>query len=119
MKGEETHLSPKPFDLLMPLVANRARAVSKAGLQQRLWPPTFVEETNLATPAAEIRRAVRDTPADPRFVQTVYGFGYRFVGEVTVDTGSSATVTSRGRLWLTFEGREIPLVEAARTDPPE
>jgi DNA-binding winged helix-turn-helix (wHTH) protein len=110
-KGDEIHLSPKAFDLLSLLVANRARAVSKAELQQRLWPTTFVQETNLATLAAEIRRALRDSAASPRFVRTVYGFGYRFVGDVTGEEGSAGPEAALARLWLVFERRHIPLVE--------
>jgi DNA-binding winged helix-turn-helix (wHTH) protein len=109
--GDEIHLSPKAFDLLALLVANRSRAVSKAELQQRLWPSTFVEETNLATLAAEIRRALRDSAANPRFIRTVYAFGYRFVGEVTADAGATSPPHARVRLWLAFEGRHIPLLE--------
>jgi DNA-binding winged helix-turn-helix (wHTH) protein len=85
--GEEVHLSPKAFELLVGLVANRQRAVSKGELQQLLWPSTFVEETNLASLAMEIRRALGDTAASPAFLRTVYGFGYRFVGEVTEEKG--------------------------------
>src|SRR5262249_41748030 len=69
--GAEVHLAPKAFDLLVMLAANRARAVSKEELQQRLWPSTFVEETNLATLIAEIRRTLRDSAASPRFVRTI------------------------------------------------
>ncbi len=85
------HLSPKAFELLATLLANRSRAFSKAELQQHLWPTTFVEETNLAGLVAEIRRALRDSASSPLFVRTVYGFGYRFVGEVTVDTAATAS----------------------------
>jgi DNA-binding winged helix-turn-helix (wHTH) protein len=102
----EVHLSPKAFDLLALLVANRDRAVSKRELQQRLWPSTFVEETNLASLVAEIRRALSDSAAAPRFVRTVYGFGYRFVGEPRVVTAADGT---RATLWLIIEGRQIPL----------
>jgi len=109
--GDEIHLSPKAFDLLALLVANPARAVSKAELQQRLWPSTFVEETNLATLAAEIRRALRDSAANPAFIGTVYGFGYRFVGEVTADVSATSREHARARLWLAFERRHIPLLE--------
>jgi DNA-binding winged helix-turn-helix (wHTH) protein len=109
--GDEIHLSPKALDLLALLVANRDRAVSKAELQQRLWPSTFVEETNLATLAAEIRRALRDSAANPQFVRTVYGFGYQFVGEVTADVSVTGPEHARARLWLVFERRHIPLLE--------
>ena len=61
-KNSEVHLSPKAFELLSMLVANRGRAVPKAELQEHLWPSTFVEETNLASLVVEIRRALRAAP---------------------------------------------------------
>jgi DNA-binding winged helix-turn-helix (wHTH) protein len=109
--GVEVHLAPKAFDLLVLLVANRARAVSKEELQQHLWPSTFVEETNLATLIAEIRRTLRDSAANPRFVRTIYGFGYRFVGELIDEAGASRSETRRVKLWLIVERRHIPLLE--------
>jgi DNA-binding winged helix-turn-helix (wHTH) protein len=111
--GGEVHLSPKAFDLLALLVENRARAVSKAELQQRLWPSTFVEETNLASLVAESRRALRDTAASPKFLRTVYGFGYQFVGDVTVSMGATHLEDSRPKLWLIFQRRQLPLMEGA------
>jgi DNA-binding winged helix-turn-helix (wHTH) protein len=111
----EVHLSPKAFELLTVLLANRSRAVSKAELQQHLWPSTFVEETNLASLVAEIRRALRDSASSPAFVRNVYGFGYRFVGEVTVDTATtrSGTGTPGVKLCVVLAKREIVLMEGA------
>jgi DNA-binding winged helix-turn-helix (wHTH) protein len=109
--GDEVHVSPKAFELLTLLLENRARAVSKADLQQRLWPSTFVEETNLATLVAEIRRALHDNAGSPRFVRTVYGFGYQFVGEVIGHPDATRSEQPRGRLWLILERRPIPLME--------
>ena len=106
----EVHLSPKAFELLTALLANRARAVSKAELQQHLWPSTFVEETNLAGLVAEIRRALRDSASSPSFVRTVYGFGYRFVGDVTVEGSSTPSGAPRARLCL-LDGGEVLLME--------
>jgi DNA-binding winged helix-turn-helix (wHTH) protein len=84
----EVHLSPKAFDLLVFLVNNRSRAVSKAELQQHLWPTTFVEETNIASLIAEVRRALRDSASSPVLVRTVYAFGYQFVGDVIEAPGN-------------------------------
>jgi DNA-binding winged helix-turn-helix (wHTH) protein len=108
--GAEVHLGPKAFDLLVLLAANHARAVSKEELQQRLWPSTFVEETNLATLVAEIRRTLRDSAANPRFVRTIYGFGYRFVAELVEDAGARRS-EQRVRLWLIVERQHIPLLQ--------
>lgn len=109
--GAEVHLAPKAFELLLLLVANRTRAVSKEELQQRLWPSTFVEETNLATLIAEIRRTLRDPAANPKFVRTLYGFGYRFTGDVVEAVDPSRAEPRRGKLWLAVERRQIPLLE--------
>ena len=111
LNGRDVHVSPKAFDLLALLVENRARAVSKAELQQRLWPSTFVEETNLASLVADIRRALRDTATSPGFVRTVYGFGYQFVAEVTGSAAAARDEHPRARLWLIVDRRQIPLME--------
>jgi DNA-binding winged helix-turn-helix (wHTH) protein len=53
-------LAPKAFDLLVTLVLERPKVLSKAALLQRLWPDTFVEEANLSNLVAEIRHALGD-----------------------------------------------------------
>lgn len=110
-EGVETHLTPKAFELLQLLLANRSRAVSKAELQKWMWPSTFVEETNLASLVAEVRRALRENAANPKFVKTLYGFGYRFVGDVHVDGGDVPVEPLPVKQWLILERRLIPLME--------
>ena len=77
-RSRPIHLSPKAFHLLELLVDSRPRALSKADLQQRLWPDTFVVEANLSNLVGEVRAALGDDPRKPRFVRTVHGFGYAF-----------------------------------------
>ena len=76
--GESIALTPKAFQLLEVLVANRPKALSKSALQEQLWPDTFVLEKNLVNLVAEIREALGDSASDPRFVRTVARFGYAF-----------------------------------------
>jgi DNA-binding winged helix-turn-helix (wHTH) protein len=115
--GGEVHLSPKAFELLAILVAERRRAVSKPELQEQLWPATFVEETNIAGLIVEVRRALRDTASSPAFVRTVYGFGYRFVGDVNEDSqGEAGPPQSRLPLAtarLIIDNRDVMLMEGA------
>ena len=47
-------------------------------MQNRLWPSTFVVEKNLTNLVSEVRAALDDDPAHPRFVRTVHRFGYAF-----------------------------------------
>ena len=79
--GEEIHLEPKAFELLSALVLERPKVLSKADLQERLWPGTFVAEANLSNLVAEIRAALGDPARAPKFVRTAHGFGYAFCGE--------------------------------------
>ena len=110
----EIHLSPKSFELLAFLIAHRSRAVSKSELQQQLWPTTFVEETNLASLVAEIRRVLQDSAAAPQYVRTVHGFGYRFVGNLRTDPSAETRAdVDHARLFVVFEEREMLLIDGA------
>jgi len=109
--GVELHLSPKAFELFAMLIRNRRRAMAKAELQESLWPSTFVEETNLASLVAEIRRAIGDSATTPLYVRTVHRFGYRFVGEVVEDGGSARAPAPRTRRFLIFQNRRTLLLD--------
>ena len=109
----EVHLSPKAFELLVLLIANRSRAVSKEELLRQLWPATFVEETNIAGLVSEIRRGLRDSAAEPAFVRTVHRFGYRFVGDVADDPAAPRPSRARARMYLLLEERQIMVMEGA------
>ena len=109
--GREVPLSPKAFQLLQLLVQNRARAMSRQELHQQLWPSTFVLETSLASLIAEIRRALDDQAAKPRFIRTMHRFGYRFVGQVDEPAKAPGDVARAARCWLVWEARQVPLAE--------
>jgi len=106
--GREIHLSPKAFALLVALVQHRPSALSKADLQERLWPGTFVSEANLSNLVAEIRAAIDDLPRAPMFIRTVHGHGYAFCGEVT-PTGPTRAGRDVPPCWLEWGRRQIPL----------
>ena len=101
------HLSPKVFELLALLVAERPKVLPKAVLQERLWPKTFVTEANLSNLIAELRSALRDSPRSPRFIRTAHGFGYAFCA-VAAAAGAD-TPGSDIRHWVEWNGRRFPL----------
>jgi len=109
--GREVHLSPKAFDLLLSLVENRSRAMSRADLQATLWPSTFVLDTNLAGLVAEVRRALGDDADDPQFVRTMHRFGYWFIGSVHEGDAGAEPVKPTVKYWLVWETRQVPLTE--------
>lgn len=108
---QEVHLSPKAFDLLQLLVESSSRALAKNELHEKLWPETHVEDTNLASLVAEIRRALGDSAETPAYVRTMHRFGYWFVGAVKSSEGEDGDVPDRPRVryWLVWETRQIPL----------
>jgi DNA-binding winged helix-turn-helix (wHTH) protein len=107
--GAEVHLQPKTFELLDLLVRTRPRALSKQHIRGQLWPDTVVGEASLTVAVAELRAALGDDAKEPRFVRTVYGFGYAFGGEVQSEgAGAPSTGVAPRVLW---EKRIIPLVE--------
>ena len=106
--GRAIHLEPKAFELLSALVLERPKALSKAELQERLWPGTFVAEANLSNLVAEIRAALGDAARAPKFVRTVHRFGYAFCGDVMPLADPHV---APARLWCALEanGRRFPL----------
>jgi DNA-binding winged helix-turn-helix (wHTH) protein len=106
---EELHLAPKAFDLLVLLIEHRPKVLSKADLQQALWPDTFVVEANLSNLVAEIRQALGDHAKKARFVRTVHGVGYSFCGETTAVPETRAAETSPAGSWLEWGERRFPL----------
>jgi DNA-binding winged helix-turn-helix (wHTH) protein len=92
--GTRVHLEPKALELLELLVARRPAAVAKTEIQQRLWPDTFVSESSLTGLVAQVRKALADDRRQERFLRTVHGFGYAFIGEVLTG-GPVETVVAR------------------------
>jgi serine/threonine-protein kinase len=80
-------LTPKVFDLLLYLVQNCGRLLTKDELMAAVWPDTAVEESNLTQNISILRRALGDTRGDNAFIATVPGQGYKFVAGVTSDSG--------------------------------
>jgi DNA-binding winged helix-turn-helix (wHTH) protein len=108
--GRATHLSPKAFDLLHVLLDRRPQVVAKKELNDRLWPDTFVSDVNLAALVAELRRALRDDAARPRFIRTVHRHGYAFSGPATVQPlGAAAEAEAFSTHWVVWDGGQVRL----------
>ncbi len=83
-RGEAAPLTPKAFDTLLELVRHHGELVEKDALMQAVWPGRVVEENNLNQSIAVLRRVLQDRRGENRYIETVSGRGYRFVGEVKV-----------------------------------
>lgn len=114
--GKECHLSAKAFALLDLLLANRPNAVRREEIVDQIWPDTYVAASNVATLIQEIRDALSDDARCPRFVKTIFAYGYAFVGEETKPPapGSPCLFIGAQPIILgqreTILGRENPLL---------
>jgi TolB-like protein len=75
-------IGPKVFDLLVFLVRNRERVVSKDDLLDAVWGGRIVSESTLTSHINAVRKAIGDSGEDQRLIRTVARKGFRFVGEV-------------------------------------
>jgi TolB-like protein/DNA-binding winged helix-turn-helix (wHTH) protein/Tfp pilus assembly protein PilF len=100
-------LTPKAFDVLLCLVQNPNRLVTKEELLQAVWGDTFVEEGNLTQYISHLRKALGEHSEDARLIVTIARKGYQFTGDVAVaeaaDTPEQIAV-------------QAPVTESSRAD---
>jgi DNA-binding winged helix-turn-helix (wHTH) protein/TolB-like protein len=72
-------LGNKAFQVLLKLIEQGGRLVTKDALMSSVWDGTIVSEFSLTSAIKELRRALGDDARAPRFIESVYGRGYRFL----------------------------------------
>jgi TolB-like protein/tetratricopeptide (TPR) repeat protein len=93
-------VEPQVFDLLVYLVRNRSRVVSKDELIQGVWGGRIVSDSAVTTRLNAARKAVADSGSAQLLIRTVHGVGVRFIGEVSEEvvappSGSGPLLTPR------------------------
>jgi TolB-like protein len=83
--GKPAKVEPRVFDLLHFLVRNAGRVVSRDEIVDEIWGGRIVSEATISTCLKGVRQALGDDGRTQRFIKTVHGRGFRFVGEVTED----------------------------------
>ncbi len=112
--GEVVRVEPQVFDLLVLLIENRDRIVSKDEILDRIWDGRIVSEAALSSRINAARRAVGDSGEEQRLIRTYHKRGFRFVGEVTQcmpGEGDGGTVS------LKSAGALLPETPALHTPP--
>ena len=87
--GAAVPLQPQVFDLLLYLVAQRARVVSKDDLISQIWSDRIISDSALNSRINAARRAISDDGATQRLIKTIPRKGFRFVGEVREEMAAS------------------------------
>ncbi len=115
--GNPVALGKRAVAVLSVLVRSASAFVPKARILEAAWPGVVVEEGNLAVQIASIRRELRRVPGGERWLETLAGRGYRFVGPVTpvaasdADGRGGAARTNLPEPLTSFVGRERELAE--------
>jgi two-component system, OmpR family, response regulator ResD len=78
-RGEEAQLSQREFDLLQFLASHPGQVFSRDQLMDRVWEPAFHgDPATVTVHVRRLRTKIEPDPERPRFIQTVWGVGYRF-----------------------------------------
>lgn len=93
--GERVHLKAKAFDVLLALMLRSGEVVSKDQLLDTVWENQFVEENNLTVQITALRKALGERRNEYRYIVTVPGKGYRFVGEASSPANGEMIVERR------------------------
>ena len=111
-------LRPKAFALLQCLLERPGQLVTKEQLLDHVWPETSVSDAVLKGCIRELREALADEPAAPRFIETAHRRGYRFIGKISEDSeletsrrGPSLPAPSLSLPLQTLVGRELELAQ--------
>ena len=88
-------VEPKVFDLLVHLVANRERVVSKDDLIAAVWKGRIVSESAITTAINAARTVLGDSGETQRLIKTLPRKGFRFVGEVQEGSGTDAPAVAQ------------------------
>ena len=83
--GVAVPLYSKAFDLLLVLVQNSGRDLSKDELLEAVWPGQILEEANLTVTMSVVRKALGEKASQPRLIVTLPGHGYRFITDIAGD----------------------------------
>src|ERR1039457_7060996 len=82
--GETLPVEPKAFRVLLFLLHNPQKLITKEELLDAVWGETAVSENSLARSVALLRRLLDDDTHQPRYIETVATVGYRFACQVEV-----------------------------------
>lgn len=79
--GSETHLTPIEYRVLELLARNAGKVMTHDAILKAVWGPYFTDAQTLRVNMANIRRKLEANPAEPRYIKTEIGVGYRMVEE--------------------------------------
>lgn len=104
--GETVSLPPKSLETLKILLERKGETVTRETFFEKIWAESFVEDANLTVAVSTLRKTLAGFDENETFIQTVSGYGYRFVGEAVekIEMSEQPIVVTRHALeHLTIE----------------
>ena len=95
-RDKPVSVEPLVFDLLVYLVENRDRVVSREELLDKLWKGKVVTDSALGARLKDARKAVRDSGSKQAVIKTLHSRGYQFIAETTEARADFAAPESQG-----------------------
>lgn len=120
-EGVDVYLTPKAAAVLGYLLRHPGELITKDKFLDVVWEGVSVREESLTQAISVIRRAIGDSTQSPRFIETISGEGYRFIGAVHgAGAGDEADAERRAEAGSAVEtpGDVLPAVEAAGAGAP-
>src|SRR5918996_6506789 len=116
--GQTIRLRPKVFRVCLYLLEHRDRVVTREELCAQVWPGQFISQATLEGVIRLVRQGVGDSGRTQRIIQTLHGYGYRFVASVEGHPGNGmgGQASLAAALLLTpeaSEGDETDVVAAS------
>ncbi len=106
-EGKPVAIGGRALEILMLLIEQPGRVVSKHELLKRVWPDVIVEEGSLRFHMAGLRKALGDAPDGSRYIATQVGVGYAFVAHVrrsTIEAPMDNAVRTSTRMPMRLAG---------------
>jgi Tol biopolymer transport system component/DNA-binding winged helix-turn-helix (wHTH) protein len=113
--GEVLPVEPKAFRVLLILLRNPQKLISKEELLNAVWGDAAVTENSLTRSIALLRRLLGDETRNPRYIETVATVGYRFLCKVEVSE-DTAGIFEAGQAVVNGEVAEVAAYPRAQTD---
>jgi DNA-binding winged helix-turn-helix (wHTH) protein/TolB-like protein/Tfp pilus assembly protein PilF len=110
-EGAPVSLAPKAFELLLFMVQNPGRLLTKEQIMQAVWPGSFVEDANLTVSISLLRKVLGEREGNLRYIETVPKMGYRFIASVKEVRCARAVLAQPDSL------REAPQFQAEMSGP--
>ncbi|MGI9293819.1 MAG: alpha/beta fold hydrolase [Pseudomonadales bacterium] len=95
LRDKPVSVEPLVFDLLVYLIENRGRVVTRDEILDKLWKGKVVTDSALGARLKDVRKAVQDSGSKQEVIKTFHGRGYQFIAESTESTANSSALETQ------------------------